>query len=111
MAIERLAGISWLARARLTYWGDVDTHGFAILDRLRAHYPKARSLLMDEATLEAHLALAVTEPTLTRAALTRLTVEEDEVYRGLIAHRWGDRLRLEQERLSWKWVREKWSDF
>ena len=66
---------------------------------------------MDEATLEAHLALAVTEPTPTRAALTRLTVEEDEVYRGLIAHRWGDRLRLEQERLSWQWVREKWSDF
>lgn len=110
MAIERLAGISWLARARLTYWGDIDTHGFAILDRLRAHYPKARSLLMDETTLEEHLALAVTEPTPTRAALTRLTVEENEVYRGLLAHRWGDRLRLEQERLSWNWVREKWND-
>ena len=110
MAIERLAGISWLAKARLTYWGDIDTHGFAILDRLRAHYPKAHSLLMDEATLEAHLDLAVTERTPTRATLPRLTAEEGQVYQGLIAHHWGDRLRLEQERISWAWVREMWGE-
>jgi hypothetical protein len=32
------------------YWGDLDTHGFAILDELRAHCPHAESLLMNRAT-------------------------------------------------------------
>lgn len=29
---EALARASWLHRCRLHYWGDIDTHGFAILD-------------------------------------------------------------------------------
>jgi hypothetical protein len=36
------------------YWGGIDTHGFAILDRLRASIPGAALLLMDENTLQAH---------------------------------------------------------
>ncbi|MGV9668202.1 Wadjet anti-phage system protein JetD domain-containing protein [Nocardia niigatensis] len=27
------------ASPRLLYWGDIDTHGFAILDRLRQSFP------------------------------------------------------------------------
>ena len=38
----------------LVYWGDLDTHGFAILNRLRECFPHARSMLMDRATLLAH---------------------------------------------------------
>lgn len=36
------------------YWGDLDTHGSAILDRLRAWLPQTRSFLMDRETLLDH---------------------------------------------------------
>lgn len=97
-AIDRLPGVQWLRAARrLLYWGDLDSHGFAILDRFRSHYPPAVSVLMDRATLRAHLDLSVPEPRPTRAALTRLTEEEAATLDELRAR--GD-LRLEQERID-----------
>ncbi len=42
-----LAQADWLARCQVSYWGDIDTHGFAILDQLRTYIPHAHSLLMD----------------------------------------------------------------
>src|SRR5688572_5762711 len=38
-AIELLGDIEWLGRQPIHYWGDMDTHGFAILSRLRARWP------------------------------------------------------------------------
>jgi len=37
----------WLARSRILYWGDIDTHGFFILNRLRGIFPHAESFLMN----------------------------------------------------------------
>jgi hypothetical protein len=53
-AVNVLAKLDWLASLDLTYWGDVDTHGFAILNRLRSRFPDARSILMDRETLLSH---------------------------------------------------------
>jgi hypothetical protein len=39
---EALARASWLHRCQLHYWGDIDTHGFAILDQLRGYFPARR---------------------------------------------------------------------
>ena len=50
---EALARAEWLHRVPLHYWGDIDTHGFAILDGLRKHFPLAASFLMDRAPLMA----------------------------------------------------------
>ncbi|MDR2566761.1 MAG: DUF2220 family protein [Bifidobacteriaceae bacterium] len=97
-AVDLLAEIGWLRDAPVAYWGDLDTHGFAILDRLRAFLPEARSLLMDQATLEANLDLAVPEPKPTTARLTRLTPDEQAVYQALQSS--GQR--LEQERVPWE---------
>ena len=36
-------------------WGDIDTHGFAILDQLRGILDSVQSLLMDRETLFAFL--------------------------------------------------------
>jgi len=47
--IGALAGVSWLRARDVHYWGDIDTHGFAILDQLRAYAPHARSFLMNRA--------------------------------------------------------------
>lgn len=103
--VDRVGRLPWLADCEVTYWGDLDTHGFAILDRLRAHLPGARSVLMDEATLLAHSDRWVVEERPTVAALTRLSDPEADLYRGLVEDRWGDRVRLEQERIDWSRAR------
>jgi len=105
-AVDRLHQLPWLQAAETVhYWGDLDTHGLAILSRLRSHLPQVQSLLMDEATLLAHRALWVTEPTPHRAdTVGHLDTAEQAFYRDLRGDRWGVRVRLEQERISWSVV-------
>ncbi len=97
----------WLHDCQVLYWGDIDTHGFRILDQLRAVHPHVASVLMDEATLLAHRDVWGAEPTTTRAVLTRLTDEEAAVYRALTADDYGPAVRLEQERIRWAWALER----
>lgn len=105
--VDSVGRLPWLARAVIIYWGDIDTHGFAILDRLRAWLPRARSVLMDRETLLAHRDRWVTEDRPTRSALTRLTDDEADLYSDLVADGLGERVRLEQERIDWGWVQER----
>ncbi|HMR72332.1 MAG TPA: DUF2220 domain-containing protein, partial [Rubrivivax sp.] len=104
---DALARAGWLQRCELHYWGDIDTHGFAILDQLRGHFPHAASLLMDRETLLAHRALWGEEPQPIRHDLPRLTVDESAVYDDLRFDRLQPGLRLEQERVGFGWVRER----
>ena len=99
--LERLGEVAWLSDKTLHYWGDLDTHGFAILDRVRAAFPNARSLLMDRETLLAHRDLWVIEQTPYRGPpLTRLTASEQALFDDLANNRIGSQVRLEQERIS-----------
>ncbi len=104
--VERLADIGWLRERRIDYWGDIDTHGFAILDRLRAHLPHTRSLLMDAATLHAHRSLWGEEDADKRylGQPGRLHPDELALYGALRDDVFGERVRMEQERLSFGWV-------
>jgi hypothetical protein len=100
-----LAQAGWLGQCEVYYWGDIDTHGFAILDQLRARLPHARSLLMDRATLlefEAHWG-AEERPTL--RDLHRLDADERALYDELRDNRIRPNLRLEQERIGFGWVK------
>jgi hypothetical protein len=99
-AVPVLESLAWLPALDVVYWGDIDTHGFAILNRLRHHVPHARSILMDQPTLLAHRDQWVREPTPTSAALDQLTPEEQSLYRALAAAEFGPAVRLEQERIS-----------
>ena len=99
-----LAQAQWLHQHPILYWGDIDTHGFAILDQLRAHFPHAQSLLMDEATLMAHADHWGDEPQPVLRDLPRLTAQEVAVYNLLRDNRLRPRLRLEQERIGFGWV-------
>lgn len=102
-AVDALAQLPWLADLDLHYWGDLDTHGFAILHRLRGYLPQARSLLMDELTLLQHRTVWGTEDKPHPAEhLAGLTAVEAQLYAGLRADRWAPRLRLEQERIGWE---------
>ncbi|OJV48799.1 MAG: hypothetical protein BGO36_04410 [Burkholderiales bacterium 68-10] len=104
---EALARASWLHRCQLHYWGDIDTHGFAILDQLRGYFPGAASFLMDRETLLAHRLHWGEEPDPARHDLSRLTTEEAAVYDDLRFDRHQPRLRLEQERVGFGRVKER----
>ncbi len=105
--VDGIGRLHWLAEADVLYWGDIDTHGFAILDRLRAWLPGTRSVLMDRETLLAHRDRWVTEDRPARSVLTRLTPDEYELYSELVADALGERVRLEQERIDWRWVEQR----
>jgi hypothetical protein len=102
--LDRLAAADWLHACALWYWGDIDTHGFAILDRLRCHFPAAYSLLMDRATLVAHRALWGREETPLTRDLPRLDPQEMALFDELRTNRIAPALRLEQERISYGWL-------
>jgi hypothetical protein len=98
--LDRLGAIPWLRDRTIFYWGDLDTHGFAILDKLRGTFPGARSFLMDRQTLLDHRAFWGEEPERYDKPLARLTAEETAVYDDLRLDRLGKRVRLEQERVG-----------
>lgn len=104
---DALARAEWLRCCDLHYWGDLDTHGFAILDQLRGHFPHAASLLMDRETLLAHRPHWGTEHDPVRHDLSRLMREEAAVYDDLRFDRLQPALRLEQERVGFGWVSER----
>lgn len=105
-AIERLAQVEWLRNREVLYWGDIDTHGFAILDRMREGVPHARSLLMDAATLQAHRHLWGSEEPDKRytGELGRLSAAERDMFHDLRDNRYSPCLRLEQERIGYEWA-------
>lgn len=105
--VDSAGRLPWLAGVHVVYWGDIDTHGFAILDRLRAWLPAAQSALMDLPTLLAHRDRWVTEDRPAKSMLTRLTPDEHDLYTQLVEGTLGDRVRLEQERIDWCWVEER----
>lgn len=99
-----LAQACWLANCRIFYLGDIDTHGFAILDQLRNRFPHAESFLMDRATLMAFEALWGEEGQQVVRDLPRLGPEESKLYDDLRDNRLRRNLRLEQERIGFGWV-------
>ncbi len=104
-AVDLFGEIPWLKQLPCYYWGDLDTHGFAILNRLRHYLPQAQSLLMGESTLLAHQELwGQEDKPVDGAELSLLTETEQGIYRGLCNHRWGTRVRLEQERIPWTYA-------
>ena len=105
--IEMLAGIQWMKNKRLYYWGDIDTHGFAILSRIRGYFPQIQSLLMDRITLEAHRDLWGKEDEKKRflGTLSNLTEPELALFSDLKADRLGPAVRLEQERIGFSWLK------
>ncbi|MDO5495055.1 MAG: DUF2220 family protein [bacterium] len=97
-AVDVIGAIPWVVEAPVLYWGDLDSHGFAILNRLRSHHPRVESVLMDEATLLAHRDLWVPEPEPSRGTFSHLTNAEQATVERLGLE---GNVRLEQERIPW----------
>jgi len=98
-AVDVVARIPWVSGTPVVYWGDLDSNGFAILNRLRSWHPDVTSVLMDLDTLLDCDDLWVPEPTPHRGKLDRLTAGEQQALERL--HDEGD-VRLEQERIPWE---------
>ncbi|MGI9293189.1 MAG: Wadjet anti-phage system protein JetD domain-containing protein, partial [Pseudomonadales bacterium] len=103
---QALADLRWLQSKHVYYWGDIDTHGFAILNELRHYLPDAKSIMMDTATLLAHRDQWGSETSPERRDLLRLTADESVLLADLLNDRYGRRLRLEQERISFGYAQE-----
>jgi hypothetical protein len=101
-----LADLPWLRHKELVYWGDIDTHGFDILDRLRSRFDSVRSILMDRETLMGHPRQWVNEPHPTARPLPHLTIEEASLYQDLVEGTYGESVRLEQERIRFSIIEE-----
>lgn len=104
---DALARSRWLNDCVVHYWGDIDTHGFAILDQLRGHFAHVESFLMDRATLDAHAAAWGVEDRPLNVDLARLTADERALYDDLRDNRIRARLRLEQEHVGFGWLRDR----
>ena len=109
--LQVLNGIDWLNDRTIYYWGDIDTHGFAMLDQLRHYLPHTESLLMDEETLLAHRPLWGQENKPTSRDLDNLRPREQDLYQQLISGRHGKNLRLEQERIGFSYLKAALSPF
>jgi len=107
--LASLKDVPWLADREIHYWGDIDTHGLAMLSRLRGHFPQTRSLLMDRPTLEHFRPLWVREPASKRftGELAHLDAQEQALYRELRDNALGENVRLEQERIAYPYVLDR----
>jgi len=102
-AVDVLGKIPWLHNSRCIYWGDIDTHGFAILNRARSYLPNLETVLMDEVTLLNHRTLWVEEKNQHASTeLPLLTDTELKLFMSLKNNVFGQQVRLEQERICWE---------
>ena len=89
----------WLDGTEIYCWFDLDAAGFEMLNLVRQQYRDAKSFLMDSTAFQLHSQFVV--PNSVRAKkLDWLNKEEQSTYEFLVTHQ----LRLEQERLSHKYV-------
>lgn len=93
--VAALRNIPWLAHRRILYFGDLDTHGLAILAECRRALPQTESVLMNRAVWEEWRRLAAAEPVPAAKRPAELTAEEAALFDVLKA----EKGRLEQERI------------
>jgi len=93
---------AWIQKARIGYWGDIDTWGLTLLARARVYAPNLVPLLMERKVFDLHLQSAVTEKvTASSNAPNNLTPQESDLYYFLLSKEKG---RLEQEFLTADYV-------
>jgi len=106
-AVDSLNTISWLKVKDVYYWGDIDTHGFVILDQVRKFLPHTKSILMNEDILLNYRDLWVMEEKPFLGNLSCLTEAERRLFYLLQDNSWGENVRLEQERIPFGRIQDE----
>ncbi len=99
--VSYLRNVSWLKEKHIFYWGDIDEHGFQMLHQLRSYYPNTQSIMMDYKTFEHFSEFAVVGARNKSEKLSLLNDEERKLFEHL---KLIDKSRLEQEKISQKYV-------
>jgi hypothetical protein len=95
--ISHLRNTQWLQERRIFYWGDLDAHGFVILNQMRSYFKQAKSVMMDMETFERFNGEGVVfGKKVASTSLNYLDKEEVEMFDFLRANN----LRLEQEKIK-----------
>lgn len=93
--VTMLEALPWLSEKKILYFGDLDTHGLAILAECRRLFAQTQSLLTDLPTFERFREFAVPEPK--QASLPKDYLTDGEC--ALAERLEAQGLRLEQERI------------
>lgn len=101
---EMLRKAKWLSQCTVYYWGDIDTHGFAILNQLRCLLGNVKSILMDRATLLEFKPQWGIEDKQAIHDLPLLSADERALFDDLRDNKIQMNLRLEQEKIGFHWV-------
>lgn len=101
---DSLSHVRWLSDCLIYYWGDIDTHGFAILNQLRSRFDHVESFIMDRDTLMVHESLWGNEKDQALQDLPLLTTDEQGLFDDLRDNRIRKNLRLEQEFIGFGWI-------
>ncbi|NHB96963.1 DUF3322 domain-containing protein [Photorhabdus stackebrandtii] len=101
---------AWLKGKRVGYWGDIDTWGLSILSDARDKFMDIESLMMDVETVKIHEDRMVSEPNPVESNPLSLNEDEAQLFNDLISGRFQSS-RLEQERLSSDYIRNKLMDW
>jgi hypothetical protein len=103
-SFDSLKDNPWLKEKEIYYWGDIDTHGFGILGQFRSHFPKCKSILMDQETLLANEGFWSKEAGKNAAPSDSLDPQEKGLMMALLENVHGDSVRLEQELIPYDQV-------
>ncbi len=96
----------WLNTRKLYYWGDIDTHGFNILGMVKRIFPSLKSFLMNEEVFLRHKKFWVKEDKPFLSDVKGLDDNEEMLLKKLQENIYGENLRLEQERINFKYLQE-----
>lgn len=99
--VSYLKDIGWIKNKQFFYWGDLDAHGFQILNQFRTYFPKTAAVMMDEETLLSFKS-AKGQPAPIQN-LQRLTESELKLY----AYLRQNNIRLEQEKITHSFAEER----
>ena len=92
--VSHLQNIDWLKNKQFYYWGDIDAHGFQILNQFRTYFPNTIAVMMDEETLSSFTSAGGQQAA--NQNLQRLTESELKLYN----HLRQNNIRLEQEKIT-----------
>lgn len=100
-ALTQLFNLPLLSSSKLFYWGDLDEHGFIMLNTFKRHYKHTLSIFMDRFTVEYHKKEILQQPEKYKTiSLEFLTSEEDYAFQKLRE----ENGRIEQEKLNQEFV-------
>ncbi len=92
--VSYLKEFDWLSSKQFYYWGDIDTHGFQILNQFRTYFPNTVAVMMDEETLSSFKSTEGQQTS--NQNLQQLSESEMKLYN----HLKENNIRLEQEKIT-----------